>query len=250
MAGHSKWANIKHRKAAQDAKRGKIFTKIIRELTVAARQGGGNPDDNPRLRAVIDKALTANMKKDTIERAVERGAGGGDDDNYEELTYEGYGPGGVAIFVEVMTDNKNRTVSEVRYAFSKHGGNLGTDGSVAYLFNKMGVISYSDGVTEEQVMEPALEAGAEDIVKHADGSLDVMITPDNFGAVKDALDARELAASNAEVTMVPDTKVDLDADSAQSFLKLLDALEDLDDVQNAYHNADISDEVLAQLNAD
>lgn len=250
MAGHSKWSNIKHRKAAQDAKRGKIFTKLIREINVSAREGGGDPETNPRLRAAIDKALSNNMKRDTIDTAIKRGTGEMDGDNVEELTYEGYGPNGVAILLECMTDNKNRTVSEVRYAFSKHGGNLGTDGSVAYLFNKMGVISYSDGVTEEQLMEPALEAGAEDIVKHADGSLDVMTTPDNFGAVKDALDARELAASNAEVTMVPDTKVDLDADSAQSFLKLLDALEDLDDVQNAYHNADISDEVLAQLNAD
>ena len=161
MAGHSKWANIKHRKAAQDAKRGKIFTKIIRELTVAARQGGGNPDDNPRLRAVIDKALTANMKKDTIERAVERGAGGGDDDNYEELTYEGYGPGGVAIFVEVMTDNKNRSVAEIRHAFNKMGGNLGTDGSVAYLFSKQGIISYGPEWEEDRLVEAVLSAGAE-----------------------------------------------------------------------------------------
>lgn len=250
MAGHSKWSNIKHRKAAQDAKRGKIFTKLIREINVSAREGGGDPETNPRLRAAIDKALSNNMKRDTIDTAIKRGTGEMEGDNVEELTYEGYGPNGVAILLECMTDNKNRTVSEVRYAFSKHGGNLGTDGSVAYLFNKMGVISYSDGVTEEQLMEPALEAGAEDIVKHNDGSLDVMTTPENFGAVKDALDARELTATNAEVTMVPDTKVDLDADSAQSFLKLLDALEDLDDVQNAYHNADISDEVLAQLNAD
>ena len=158
MAGHSKWANIKHRKAAQDAKRGKIFTKIIRELTVAARQGGGNPDDNPRLRAVIDKALTANMKKDTIERAVERGAGGGDDDNYEELTYEGYGPGGVAIFVEVMTDNKNRSVAEIRHAFNKMGGNLGTDGSVAYLFSKQGIISYGPEWEEDRLVEAVLSA--------------------------------------------------------------------------------------------
>lgn len=253
MAGHSKWSNIKHRKAAQDAKRGKIFTKLIREINVAAREGGGDPETNPRLRAAIDKALSNNMKRDTIDTAIKRGTGEMEGDNVEELTYEGYGPNGVAILLECMTDNKNRTVSEVRYAFSKHGGNLGTDGSVAYLFNKRGVISFSNDdsaqqVSEEQLMEPALEAGAEDIVKHSDGSLEVMTTPENFGAVKDALDARELHASNAEVTMVPDTKVDLDEDSARSFLKLLDALEDLDDVQNAYHNADISDEVLANLN--
>ncbi|RUO77085.1 YebC/PmpR family DNA-binding transcriptional regulator [Idiomarina seosinensis] len=247
MAGHSKWSNIKHRKAAQDAKRGKIFTKLIREINVSAREGGGDPETNPRLRAAIDKALSNNMKRDTIDTAIKRGTGDTDGDNVEELTYEGYGPNGVAILLECMTDNKNRTVSDVRHAFSKHGGNLGTDGSVAYLFNKMGVISYSNETTEEQLMEPALEAGAEDIVKHSDGGLDVMTSPDNFGTVKDALDGKQLNAINAEVTMVPDTKVDLDEDSARSFLKLLDALEDLDDVQNAYHNADISDEVLAKL---
>lgn len=187
MAGHSKWANIKHRKAAQDAKRGKIFTKIIRELTVAARLGGPNPEDNPRLRAVVDKALTANMKKDTIERAIERGAGGGDDGNYEELTYEGYGPGGVAIYVEAMTDNRNRTVAEVRHAFSKHGGNLGTDGSVAYLFTKQGVISYGPGVDEDKLMEAALEAGAEDLAAQDDGSFEIVTAPEQFLDVKEAL---------------------------------------------------------------
>lgn len=247
MAGHSKWSNIKHRKAAQDAKRGKIFTKLIREINVAAREGGGDPETNPRLRAAIDKALSNNMKRDTIDTAIKRGTGEMEGDNVEELTYEGYGPNGVAILLECMTDNKNRTVSEVRYAFSKHGGNLGTDGSVAYLFNKMGVISYGTDVTEEDVMEPALEAGAEDIVKYPRSGLDVMTSPENFGPVKDALDAKGLESSNAEVTQVPDTKVDLDEDSARSFLKLLDALEDLDDVQNAYHNADISDDVLAKL---
>lgn len=174
MAGHSKWANIKHRKAAQDARKGKVFTKIIRELTVAARQGGGDPNDNPRLRAAMDKALGANMKKDTIERAVERGAGGGDDTHYEELTYEGYGPGGVAIYVEAMTDNRNRTAAEVRHAFGKFGGNLGTDGSVAYLFNKQGTLTFEPGVSEEAIMEVALEAGAEDIATHDDGSIDVV----------------------------------------------------------------------------
>ncbi|WP_417438279.1 YebC/PmpR family DNA-binding transcriptional regulator [Idiomarina sp.] len=247
MAGHSKWSNIKHRKAAQDAKRGKIFTKLIREITVSAREGGGDPETNPRLRAAIDKALSNNMKRDTIDTAVKRGSGDLEGDNVDELTYEGYGPNGVAVLLECMTDNRNRTVSDVRHAFSKLGGNLGTDGSVAYLFNKKGVISYADGVTEEQVMEPALEAGAEDILAYDEGSIDVITSPENFGAVKDALDAKGLEAGNAEVTQVPDTRVDLDEESARTFLKLLDALEDLDDVQNVYHNADISDEIIARL---
>lgn len=247
MAGHSKWANIKHRKAAQDAKRGKIFTKIIRELTVAARQGGGNPDDNPRLRAVIDKALTANMKKDTIERAVERGAGGGDDDNYEELTYEGYGPGGVAIFVEVMTDNKNRSVAEIRHAFNKMGGNLGTDGSVAYLFTKQGIISYGPEWEEDRLVEAVLNAGAEDLAGQGDGSWEIVTTPEQFLDVKESLVNAGLIPDNAEVTMVPSTRVELDRDGAETILKLIDMLEDLDDVQNVYHNADISGEIMESL---
>ncbi len=247
MAGHSKWANIKHRKAAQDAKRGKIFTKIIRELTVAARQGGGNPDDNPRLRAVIDKALTANMKKDTVERAVERGAGGGDDDNYEELTYEGYGPGGVAIFVEVMTDNKNRSVAEIRHAFNKMGGNLGTDGSVAYLFTKQGIISYGPEWEEDRLVEAVLNAGAEDLAGQDDGSWEIVTTPEQFLDVKESLVNAGLVPDNAEVTMVPSTRVELDRDGAETILKLIDMLEDLDDVQNVYHNADISGEIMESL---
>ena len=247
MAGHSKWANIKHRKAAQDAKRGKIFTKIIRELTVAARLGGPNPEDNPRLRAVVDKALTANMKKDTIERAIERGGGGGDDGNYEELTYEGYGPGGVAIYVEAMTDNRNRTVAEVRHAFSKHGGNLGTDGSVAYLFTKQGVISYGPGVDEDKLMEAALEAGAEDLAAQDDGSFEIVTAPEQFLDVKEALVNAGLTPDNAEVTMVPSTRVELDRDGAETILKLIDMLEDLDDVQNVYHNAEISAEIMDSL---
>lgn len=247
MAGHSKWANIKHRKAAQDAKRGKIFTKIIRELTVAARQGGGNPDDNPRLRAVIDKALTANMKKDTIERAVERGAGGGDDDNYEELTYEGYGPGGVAIFVEVMTDNKNRSVAEIRHAFNKMGGNLGTDGSVAYLFSKQGIISYGPEWEEDRLVEAVLSAGAEDLAVQEDGSWEIVTTPEQFLDVKESLVNAGLVPDNAEVTMVPSTRVELDRDGAETILKLIDMLEDLDDVQNVYHNADISGDIMESL---
>ncbi|MGM0905953.1 MAG: YebC/PmpR family DNA-binding transcriptional regulator [Pseudomonadota bacterium] len=247
MAGHSKWSNIKHRKAAQDAKRGKIFTKLIREITVSAREGGGDPETNPRLRAAIDKALSNNMKRDTIDTAVKRGSGDLEGDNLDELTYEGYGPNGVAVLLECMTDNRNRTVSDVRHAFSKFGGNLGTDGSVAYLFNKKGVISYPAEVTEEQLMEPALEAGAEDLLTYEGSGTDVMTSPENFGSVKDALDEKGLEATNAEVTQVPDTRVDLDEESARTFLKLLDALEDLDDVQNVYHNADISDEIIERL---
>ncbi|MCS5564592.1 MAG: YebC/PmpR family DNA-binding transcriptional regulator [Oleiphilaceae bacterium] len=247
MAGHSKWANIKHRKAAQDAKRGKIFTKIIRELTVAARQGGDNPDDNPRLRAVIDKALTANMKKDTIERAVERGAGGGDDSNYEELTYEGYGPGGVAVLIEAMTDNKNRTVAEIRNAFNKLGGNLGTDGSVAYLFSKQGIISYGPDLDEDRLMEAALQAGAEDLAVQDDGSFEIVTVPEQFLDVKEALVDLGFSPDNAEVTMVPSTRVELDREGAETIFKLIDTLEDLDDVQNVYHNADVSGDIMASL---
>ena len=247
MAGHSKFANIKHRKAAQDAKRGKVFTKIIRELVVAAKDGGGNPDDNPRLRAVVDKALGANMKRDTIDKAVQRGAGGGEGDNYDELTYEGYGPGGVAILVESMTDNRNRTVAEVRHAFSKAGGNLGTDGSVAYLFSKKGSLVFGAGVDEELLMDTALESGAEDVITHDDGSIEVVTAPEEFMTVKDALLGAELIAIDSEVTMVPSTTVDLDVDGAEKVMRLVDALEDLDDVQNVYSNSEISAEVIAQL---
>jgi len=249
MAGHSKWANIKHRKAGQDAKRAKVFTKIIRELTVAAKLGGGEVADNPRLRAVIDKALSANMTRDTIDRAIARGAGNSENENLEELVYEGYGPNGVAILVETLTDNKNRTVAEVRHCFTKAGGNLGTSGSVAYLFNKTGVISYSQGVNEAALMEAALDAGAEDIINNSDGSIDVHTSFENFGTVKDALDAAGLSASNAEVTMLASTEVDLDAENAEKLMNVVDSLEDLDDVQNVYSNANISDEVLAQLDS-
>jgi YebC/PmpR family DNA-binding regulatory protein len=244
MAGHSKWANIKHKKARQDAKRGKVFTKLIREITVSARLGGGDPADNPRLRAVVDKALATNMPKDTIERAIERGAGGGEGANVEELTYEGYGPGGVAILVEAMTDNRNRTVADVRHAFSKHGGNLGTDGSVAYLFSRRGVVSFAPGADEEQVMEVALEAGADDIDTDPDGSISVLTPWEVLGDVVIALGAAGLAAEHAEVTMVPSTSVACEADQAQSVLKLVDALEELDDVQNVYTNGDFPDSVL------
>ena len=247
MAGHSKWANIKHRKAAQDAKRGKVFTKLIREITVAARMGGGVIEDNPRLRIAVDKALAQNMTKDTIERAVKRGAGGDDADNLEELTYEGYGPGGVAILIEAMTDNKNRTVAEIRHAFSKAGGNLGTDGSVAYLFSKQGEISFGRDVEEDDVMEAALEAGAEDIVTHASGAVDVVTTPDHFSDVKSALEATGLTPENAEVTMSPSTKVEMDVELAEKVLRLIDNLEDLDDVQNVYSNADFTEELMEQM---
>ncbi len=247
MAGHSKWANIKHRKAAQDAKRGKIFTKLIRELTISARLGGPVPADNPRLRSAVDKALGANMTRDTIDRAIARGAGSNDADNMEELTYEGYGAGGVAILVEAMTDNRNRTVGEVRHAFNKCGGNLGTDGSVAYLFARRGQISYLPDVDEDGLMEAALEAGAEDIISNDDGSVDVYTAFEDFGAVKDALDARGFAAQSAEVSMIPSTSTTLDVDTAEKVIRLIDMLEDLDDVQNVYSNAEISDEVMDQL---
>lgn len=247
MAGHSKWANIKHRKAGQDAKRGKIFTKIIRELTVAAKKGGGNVADNPSLRAVVDKALSANMTRDTIDRAVARGAGNTENDNMEELVYEGYGPNGVAILVETLTDNKNRTVAEVRHCFSKSGGNLGTSGSVAYLFTKTGVISYSAGIDEEALLDSALEAGADDVINNDDGSVEVHTTFESFGNVKDALDAAGYEAESAEVTMLASNEVDLDVDNAEKLIRAVDALEDLDDVQNVYSNASISNEVMEQM---
>ncbi|WP_461518988.1 YebC/PmpR family DNA-binding transcriptional regulator [Porticoccus sp.] len=247
MAGHSKWANIKHRKAAQDAKRGKIFTKLIRELVVAAKTGGGVPEDNPRLRAAIDKALANNMKRDTIDKAIARGAGADDAENYEEVTYEGYGVGGIAVLVECMTDNRNRTVSDVRHAFSKRGGNLGTDGSVAYLFTRTGQISYPPGADEDKILEIALDAGAEDVLIHDDGSLDVLTAWEDFSAVKEALEAADLESENAEVTMLASTTVSLDKEAAEKLLALVDHLEDLDDVQNVYTNADISEEVMAEF---
>jgi len=247
MAGHSKWANIQHRKKAQDSKRGKLFTKIIREIVVAAKMGGGDPDSNPRLRAAIDKALSSNMTRDTIERAVKRGSCDGEGDNVEELVYEGYGPNGVAILVEAMTDNRNRTVAEVRHAFAKHGGNLGAEGSVAFLFNRVGIISYAPGVDEEQIMDVALEAGAEDVLTHDDGSMDVQTTLETFGPVKDALDAVGLESVHAEMTMLATTETQLDKDGAEKLLRLVDRLEDLDDTQNVYSNADISEEVMTAL---
>ena len=246
MAGHSKWANIKHRKAAQDAKRGKIFTKLIREITTSARIGDPDPASNPRLRAAVAAALSNNMTRDTINRAIQRGAGGGDGAELETIIYEGYGPAGTAVMVECMTDNRNRTVSEVRHAFSKCGGNLGTDGSVAYLFTKKGVLTFNSA-NEDVLMDAALEAGADDVVTNGDGSIDVYTTPNEFGNVLDALEAAGLKPDNAEVTMIASTEADLDVETAPKLLRLIDMLEDLDDVQEVYHNGAISDEVAALL---
>lgn len=245
MAGHSKWANIKHRKARQDAKRGKLWTKIIREVTVAARMGGGVIEDNPRLRLAVDKALGANMPKDTIDRAIKRGAGGQDDDNVEELTYEGYGPGGVAVLVEAMTDNRNRTVAEVRHAFSKHGGNLGTDGSVAYLFNRAGVIRFEPGPEEDALMEAALEAGATDFEMDDEGAATVTTAWEELGAVVDSLKGAGFDAVQAEIEMIPTTEAPCDEDLTLKIVTLIDALDDLDDVQNVFSNAQLDETALA-----
>jgi YebC/PmpR family DNA-binding regulatory protein len=247
MAGHSKWANIKHKKAAQDAKRGKIFTKLIREIVVATRLGGPDQDSNPRLRDAVAKALSANMKKDTVENAIKRGSGAQDGENYDEIRYEGYGPGGVAVMVDCLTDNRNRTVSDVRHAFTKSGGNLGTDGSVAYLFTKRGILTFPPGSDEEEIMEAALEAGAEDVVTNEDGSIDVWTNPEDFVTVSSTIKNKGLQPESAEVTMQPSTEVTLEQDDAEKVIRLVDTLEDLDDVQNVYTNADFSDEVLANL---
>jgi YebC/PmpR family DNA-binding regulatory protein len=249
MAGHSKWANIKHRKAAQDQKRGKEWSRLIREVTVAAREGGGDASANPRLRLALDKAFAANMPKDTVERAVQRGAGGLEGENYDEIRYEGYGPGGTAVMVDCMTDNRNRTAAEVRHAFTKHGGNLGTDGSVAYLFTKQGVISFPPGTDEDVVMEAALEAGAEDVIANDDGSVDVTCTPEDFEAVRGALAAAGLETDQAEVTYQASTLAELDQEAAEKLLKMVDALEDLDDVQEVHTNAEIAPEILEALEA-
>jgi YebC/PmpR family DNA-binding regulatory protein len=246
MAGHSKWHNIQHRKGAQDAKRGKIFTKLIKEIVVAAKMGGGILENNPSLRAVIDKALAANMKRDTIENAVKRGSGDLDGESYEEIRYEGYGLGGTAIMVDCLTDNKNRTVSDVRHAFTKHGGNLGTDGSVSYMFSKQGFISFDSG-DEDTIMEIAIESGADDIISNEDGSIDVVTTPESFFPVKDALIANNLTPDHSQITMEPANRIELNLEDAEKFMKLIDRLEDLDDTQEVYHNADISDEILSEL---
>ena len=244
MAGHSKWANIRFRKGAQDAKRGKIFTKLIREITIAARAGGSDLTSNPRLRLAIDKAKAQSMPKDNIERAIKRGSGELDADNFEEIRYEGYGPNGVAVMVDCLTDNRNRTVAEVRHAFSKFGGNLGADGSVAYLFNKSGSLSFTPEADEDEVMEAAIEAGATDVITDDDGSIEVLTEPDDFEAVRDAMVAAGLAPEHAEITMRADTRAEVDVESAETLIKLIDMLEDLDDVQQVYTNADIPDEAL------
>lgn len=242
MAGHSKWANIQHRKGAQDAKRAKIFTKHIREITTAARVGGPDAASNPRLRLAVQKALAANMTRDVIDRATKRGAGGDDGAVMEEIRYEGYGPGGVAVLVECLTDNRNRTAGEVRHAFSKHGGNMGTEGSVGFLFTKKGVLSFHEETNADHLMEAALDAGADDIV-----DLDVFTNYKDFESVKEALLSKKFKVDNAEITYVPSTETALDQSTAASLLKMIDALEDLDDVQNVYHNASISDAIAEAL---
>ena len=245
MAGHSKWANIQHRKGKVDAKRGKIFTRINRELSVAARHGGGDPDSNPRLRLAMDKANAANMPKDNIERAIKKATGELEGVHYEEVRYEGYASGGVAVIVECVTDNRNRTVAEVRHAFSKYGGNLGTDGSVGYMFSKMGVLNFAPGASEEQVMEIALESGADDVFSEDDGSIEVHTAPEAFAGVVAAMEAAGLDPDSAEITMRASTDVELDVETGQKVLRLLDALEDLDDTQDVHSNADIPDEAYA-----
>ena len=249
MAGHSKWANIQHRKGAQDKKRGKLFTKLIREITVAARIGGGDIAANPRLRLAVDKAKAQSMPKDNIDRAIKRGSGDLDGADFEEIRYEGYGPGGVAVMVDCMTDNRNRTVADVRHAFSKFGGNLGADGSVAYLFNHVGLLIYPPGSDEDAVMEAAIEAGAEDVIVADDRSIEVLTDPDEYEEVRDAMRAAKLEPETAELTMRASTNAELDGDTATSMIRLLEMLEDLDDVQNVYSNADIPDEVLDSLEA-
>ena len=247
MAGHSKWANIQHRKGAQDKKRGKLFTKLIREITVAARMGADDPDSNPRLRLAIDKARSQSMPKDNIERAVKRGAGALDDADYQEMRYEGYGPGGSAVIVDCLTDNKNRTVAALRHAFAKFGGNLGADGSVNYLFNHVGQLLYPSGSDEDAIMEAAIEAGAEDVVVDGDGSIEVLADPRNFESVRDAMLRAGLEPETAQLTMRASTSADLGVKEAMSMVKMLEMLEDLDDVQEVYSNAEISDDVLAQI---
>ena len=244
MAGHSKWANIQHRKSAQDAKRGKLFTRLIREITTAARHGEPNPDHNPRLRLAVDNALGANMTKDTIERAIKRGAGELGGTALEEARYEGYAPGGVAIIVECLTDNRTRTVGEVRHAFTKHGGNLGADGSVGYLFNKCGVLTYPAGTSEDTLIETALEAGAEDVLTADNGSFEVLTDPAAFHQVKAELEHAGLKPASAEVTLRASTAVPLSPEQAPEVLELLEALEELDDVQAVYSNAEFSEALL------
>ncbi len=246
MAGHSKWANIKHRKAAQDARRGKVFTRLIREITIAARLGGPLPADNPRLRSAVDKALSVNMSKDAIERAIKKATGELEGVEYEEIRYEGYAPGGVAVIVDCLTDNKIRTVADVRHAFSKFGGNLGTEGSVAFMFRKLGVLSFAGGADEDRITEVAIEAGADDVVAYPeDGAIDVLTSPDAFAAVKAAMEAAGLVADIAEVTFRADNDSPVSGETAQQVMKLLRWLEDMDDVQNVYSNAEFGADAYA-----
>jgi YebC/PmpR family DNA-binding regulatory protein len=247
MAGHSKWANIQHRKGAQDKKRGKLFTKLIREITVAAKMGGSDLDANPRLRLAVDKAKAQSMPKDNIERAIKRGAGETDGADYIEIRYEGYGPGGTAVMVDCLTDNRNRTVADVRHAFTKHGGNLGADGSVGYLFNQVGQLLYPAGSDEDKVLEAAIESGAEDVIVEDDGSIEVLTDPAAFEEVRNGMLAAGLKAETAQVTMRASTNAELGAKEAGSMIKMLETLEDLDDVQEVYSNADISEDVLEQI---
>lgn len=241
MAGHSKWANIKHKKAAQDAKRGKVFTRLIKEITVAARMGGGDPDSNPRLRLAMDKAYGQNMPKDNIERAIKRGSGDLDGVDYEEVRYEGYGIAGAAVMVDCMTDNRVRTVADVRHAFTKYGGNLGTDGSVSFLFKHCGQLIFAPGTNEDKLMEAALEGGAEDVISNDDGSIEVISAPYEFITVKEALEKAGFKSELAEVTMKPSNEAVLTGDDAVKMQKLLDALENLDDVQEVYTTAVIDE---------
>ena len=247
MAGHSKWANIQHRKGAQDKKRGKLFTKLIREITIAARIGGGDIAANPRLRLAVDKAKSQSMPKDNIDRAIKRGSGDLDGSDYQEIRYEGYGPGGAAVMVDCMTDNKNRTVADVRHAFTKYGGNLGADGSVSYLFNHVGLLSYPPGSDEDAILEAAIDAGAEDVIVDDDMSIEVLTDPGDFESVRDAMRSAGFKPEIAELTMRASTNSELELQAAASMIKMLEILEDLDDVQNVYSNADISEDILAQL---
>lgn len=246
MAGHSKWANIRFRKGAQDARRSKIYTKLIREIFIATRQGGPDPASNPRLRLAIEKAKAESMPKDNIDRAIKRGSGESDGEHYDEVRYEGYGPSGIAVMVDCLTDNRNRTAAEVRHAFSKHGGNLGEDGSVAYLFSYVGLLSYPAGIDEDALMEAAIEAGARDVVENDDGSYEVVTEPDQYEAVRQAMTAAGLEPEHAELTMRPEARTEIDTGHLDAFLKMIETLDDLDDVQQVYSNAEIPDELLEQ----
>ena len=246
MAGHSKWANIRFKKGAKDARRGKLFTKLIREITVAAKAGGGDISANPRLRLAIDKAKAQSVPKDSIDRAINRGTGELEGDNYEEVRYEGYGPNGVAVMVDCLTDNRNRTVADVRHAFTKFGGNLGADGSVAYLFDHVGLLTYPSGSDEDTIMEAAIEGGASDVVVADDHSIEVICAPEDHAALHDAMLGDKLEPESSEVTMRASTRAEVDSDSAETLLKMLDMLDDLDDVQQVYSNADFPEELLSE----